>query len=90
MSILSSIKRTSKKKECIDPVCGMKVDADNTGYRSVHEDRTFYFCARSCLDAFEKEPGKYTEAAPRKPKGFWARYLERINRATGGKPPSCH
>jgi uncharacterized membrane protein len=27
---------------------------------------------------------------PFKRKGLWGRYLDRLNKATGGKPPCCH
>ena len=34
-------------------------------------------------------PEKYLKSGPTKRKGIWGRYLERLNKATGGKPPSC-
>lgn len=40
-----------------DPICGMKVE--DAKWTSQFEGKTYYFCAESCKDAFEKEPGKY-------------------------------
>ena len=35
------------------------------------------------------DPDKYLDRKEPKKKGFWGRYLDRLNKATGGKPPSC-
>jgi len=43
----------------------------------------------SCRKAFEANPDNYLEAKPKKRKGWWGRYLERLNKATGGTPPKC-
>ena len=32
---------------------------------------------------------KYSEVNLPKRKGWWKRYLERLNKSTGGKPPDC-
>jgi len=45
-----------------DPVCGMSVDPQKATAASVHGGRTFYFCATSCRDKFEKEPAMYAAA----------------------------
>lgn len=47
----------------IDPVCGMSVDPSKPGPRSVHEGKTYYFCSAGCKESFERDPGKYLEAA---------------------------
>lgn len=70
----------------IDPVCGMVVDPVDEALRTRHGDQVFYFCAEGCLTRFQSAPQRYI---PDKPKGFWRRYLDRLNKATGGKPPSC-
>jgi len=45
----------------VDPVCGMHVDS-GAGYALVHLGRPWRFCSRRCLDAFEREPARFTSA----------------------------
>jgi YHS domain-containing protein len=42
-----------------DPVCGMRVDTDDTPAMAEYEGRTYYFCAQACRDAFVADPGAY-------------------------------
>ena len=44
----------------IDPVCGMKVNKD-TSYKSDYKNKTYYFCALNCKQAFDKNPEKYAK-----------------------------
>ena len=74
----------------IDPVCLMKVATDKKDYTFTYQMRTYYFCTESCLKSFEADPEKYLESMSIKRKVWWSRYLDRLNRATGGKPPKCH
>ena len=76
-----------KTNEQVDPVCGMKVAAEKTNYVSAYGSSNYHFCAECCLKAFEANPEKYLK--PKK-KGFWTRYLERLNKTTEGKPMKCH
>lgn len=78
---------TAEQKTFIDPVCGMEVNPDTAPARTCYNGIQIYFCAEACRAAFDAEPQKYTLT---KRKGFWRRYLERLNKATGGKPPACH
>jgi YHS domain-containing protein len=71
----------------VDPVCGMSVDPTKAAATLCHDGNQFYFCAEGCKRAFESDPGKYDKVE--KHKGFWQRYLDRLNHATGGKPLSC-
>ena len=52
--------KSEKKAEGkpIDPVCGMVVDP-KTAEKSVYKGKTYYFCARSEKEAFDKSPEKY-------------------------------
>ncbi len=77
----------SDQKTFIDPVCGMEVNPITAPARTCYNGIQIYFCAEGCRAAFDAEPQKYTLS---KKKGFWRRYLERLNKATGGKPPACH
>jgi xanthine dehydrogenase accessory factor len=50
--------------EEIDPVCGMTVVVADARFRSVHEERTYYFCSAGCQASFEADPVRYV-AVPR-------------------------
>lgn len=74
----------------IDPVCLMKVDPVKKDLTFTYRMRTYYFCAESCLKSFEANPEKYLDSMTTKRKGWWSRYLDRLNKFTGGKSPKCH
>ena len=42
-----------------DPVCGMTVDPARAAATRAHDGHTYFFCARGCAVAFEKEPWTY-------------------------------
>ncbi len=42
-----------------DPVCGMMVEEDRAAATSVYKGVTYYFCARGCKAAFDRDPEKY-------------------------------
>jgi YHS domain-containing protein len=77
----------TQKHQFVDPVCGMTVDPGTAAAKTCHDGVQFYFCAQGCKQAFEANPKKFTA---KKRKGFWKRYLDRLNKATGGQPPACH
>ena len=74
----------------IDPVCLMEVAPSKKDLTVTYQMRTYYFCAEPCLKSFKENPERYLEPMTIKRKGWWRRYLDRLNRATGGKPPQCH
>ncbi len=74
----------------VDPVCYMKVNKKSKNLTFTYKFRTYYFCAEACRDAFISDPDEFLEAKPAKRKGWWGRYLDRLNKVTGGKPPCCH
>ncbi len=41
-----------------DPVCGMEIDEKKTVFSSKYKGKTFYFCAKGCKAAFDKQPEK--------------------------------
>lgn len=54
-----------------DPVCGMEADpgrAEAEGRVSTHDGRTYYFCANSCKQAFDKEPERYAQSSGSRPR----------------------
>jgi YHS domain-containing protein len=81
---------TSTEHNLVDPVCRMKVGKGSKVSASVFESETYHFCADSCRKAFVTDPEKYLKAKTTKRKSFWGRYLDRLNKATGGIPPCCH
>ena len=78
------------KHRVIDPVCCMEVDPADTELTATHDGCTYYFCAEGCRRAFEANPQKYLAEKHPKRKGWWGRYLSRLEKATGGKSMSCH
>jgi len=46
-----------------DPVCGMDVDPAKAAASSVHQGQTYYFCAKGCKAAFDKDPARYVRQA---------------------------
>lgn len=81
---------TTKTGTFIDPVCGMAVDPKATGISATVEGQTYYFCAEGCRETFVKNPHKHLKPKLEQKKGLWGRYLERLQKATGGKAMSCH
>jgi YHS domain-containing protein len=43
----------------IDPVCKMKIDERKAAGSTIYKGQTYYFCALSCKQKFDKEPEKY-------------------------------
>ncbi len=43
----------------VDPICKMQVDPAKAAGSSVYKGQTYYFCAVSCKETFEKNPEKY-------------------------------
>jgi YHS domain-containing protein len=81
---------TKSTNTVIDPVCGMLVDPCKTELIADYKGSRFYFCAAGCLKTFEKEPEKYQDPKSDHKKGWWGRYLSRLNKATDGKSMKCH
>lgn len=46
----------------IDPVCGMKVDADQPPFRWLYKGKEYHFCSEVCKQLFQREPEKYLKA----------------------------
>ena len=74
----------------VDPVCGMTVNPETTKIISVVDGQPYYFCAESCRKAFDKNPQKFLASQCARPKGWWGRYMQRLQKATGGKAMKCH
>ncbi len=85
---MNTQKNTTQK--VTDPVCGMTVAAGMTDIATTIKGRTYYFCAESCRKAFEENPQKFLDPKPQKRKGIWGRYMDRLQKATGGKSQKCH
>jgi YHS domain-containing protein len=80
----------TKTKTFVDPVCGMSVNPEATEIFATVKGQTYYFCAEGCRQTFVKSPKKYLEPRPEKKKGLWGRYIERLEKATGGSAMKCH
>jgi YHS domain-containing protein len=42
-----------------DVVCGMMIDPATAAAKSDYDGQTYYFCAKGCQVAFDKNPQKY-------------------------------
>ncbi|MCX6079555.1 MAG: YHS domain-containing protein [Chloroflexi bacterium] len=51
----------SSTPSIIDPVCGMKVDANQPPYCLIYQGKEVFFCSDVCKRLFEREPGKYVK-----------------------------
>ena len=75
-----------------DPVCGMAVIPGQKKLVTVYNGKSYWFCARTCRQAFEENPNKYLGTVKRK--GWFGRFLERMSKANeeqfGGAGPKCH
>jgi P-type Cu+ transporter len=47
----------------VDPVCGMTIAPADAAGTHEHRGRTYYFCARSCLERFRQDPDAFLHAA---------------------------
>ena len=47
----------------MDPVCQMAVDPAMAVARMSYRGKTYYFCGKSCLEAFMKSPGTFAESS---------------------------
>ena len=57
---MSSVKNQQNNEPGFkDPVCGMEVSRTTAIDEYSYQGKTYYFCARSCREAFEAEPEKY-------------------------------
>lgn len=84
--------KASNKLAAIDPVCGLQIDSDTKSkyFLSVH-GHAYYFCTENCRNTFKEDPAKYTDILniTKNRKNWWGRYLDRVQKATNGKPPKC-
>lgn len=44
-----------------DPVCNMDVDEKKAAATSEYKGKIYYFCAKGCKIAFDKNPDKHLE-----------------------------
>jgi len=80
----------SNKLAAIDPVCGLQIEFDTKSKFFVSiRDHAYYFCTEKCRNEFKKDPIKYMDVlnTTKKRKNLWNRYLDRVQKATNGKPP---
>jgi YHS domain-containing protein len=51
----------AKMEKVKDLVCGMTIDPQMAVVTSEYKGKTYYFCARGCKVAFDKDPEKYVK-----------------------------
>lgn len=79
----------SLKRHRIDPVCGKRIKPLKMDIAAIHAGHSYYFCSPQCWTAFQQAPARYAANRPPYPKGWWQRYLQRIEKTTQGTPPCC-
>jgi P-type Cu+ transporter len=42
-----------------DPICGMLVKTDEAAGRSEYQGKSYFFCALSCKETFDRNPETY-------------------------------
>ena len=48
----------------IDPICGMRIEADDAAAIAEYEGQTHYFCSEACRDGFVSEPSAHGAPGP--------------------------
>ena len=70
----------------VDPVCGMSIAPTSAQADVNYQGQHLYFCTTACQHAFKAAPEKYGFA---KRKGFWRRFIEKMEKASAERPISC-
>ncbi len=60
VSGLAQAKKADKPEKAKDPVCGLMVDK-NPNLSTTYKGETYYFCTKTDLDEFKKNPEKYVK-----------------------------
>lgn len=42
-----------------DLICGMMVDTKTAQFKSIFEEKTYYFCSEHCKKQFDEDPKQY-------------------------------
>ena len=43
----------------IDPICGMRIEADDAAATAEHDGQIYYFCSEACRAVFVSNPAGY-------------------------------
>ena len=49
----------SQEGKVKDPVCGMAVDPAKTKFKSVYQDKEYFFCSQNCKNQFDQNPQEF-------------------------------
>ncbi|MBI5190737.1 MAG: YHS domain-containing protein [Nitrospirae bacterium] len=55
----SGLNDPTKQEVVVDPVCGMDVTVGKDTPSHEYNGKTYYFCSKSCMESFAKDPSKY-------------------------------
>ena len=80
----------SLRRQCIDPVCGKRINPVKSGIAAVHGGCAYYFCSPQCWAAFQDAPKQYSAQSAPSSKSWWGRYRQRVGKVTQDKPSCCH
>ena len=60
MSIADLFKKASRAfGGAKDPVCGMKINLEETKYKSTYQEKDYGFCSEECQKTFDKNSQQY-------------------------------
>jgi YHS domain-containing protein len=59
-----SLSKEKMPMTVVDPVCGMEVETTEAEWKTEYKGQTYYFCAPSCKQSFERDPEKYLASKP--------------------------
>jgi xanthine dehydrogenase accessory factor len=59
LPVIERAVETVSPTESLDPICGMMVETSKARYKSVREEKTFYFCCLRCKETFDRSPHLY-------------------------------
>ena len=59
-----SLEAESPMATVIDPVCGMRIEADDAAAIAEQEGQTYYFCSEACRDIFVSAPSAHEAPSP--------------------------
>lgn len=60
VTVLAQQQQKKAPEKAKDPVCGIMVDKD-PNLSANHKGETYYFCSKTDMEKFKKEPEKYTK-----------------------------
>ncbi len=93
-AIMARGRQREIEKGRMDPVCGMRTDADNPVHRAEHDGHHYHFCSSRCRERFEHDPQRLLgerKPEPPAPKGaiYTCPMHPEVRQSGPGDCPKC-